>query len=52
MARGSEFEERATLVAARCSKPLSDSFHGFSAISILDIVPAMGASDFARARPD
>jgi hypothetical protein len=38
MARGSELDERATLVAARCSKPLSDSFQGYNAISVLDIV--------------
>jgi hypothetical protein len=37
MARGSELYERATLVSARCSKPLSDSFHGYNAISVLNI---------------
>ena len=30
-------DERATLVAARCPKPLSDSFHGYNVMPVLDI---------------
>ena len=36
MARGSELHERATLGAARCPKPLSDSSHGYNVMSVLD----------------